>query len=96
MAVLRHPGWTTVTVTVRYFAGAQAAAGTPEEGVTLTAPATLGTLLDDLVSRHGDGLARVLSAASFIVDEVAVTGAAREATLDDGTCIDVLPPFAGG
>ena len=96
MAVLRHPGWTTATVTVRYFAGAQTAAGVPEEAVTLAAPATLARLVEELVQRHGEGLARVLAAASFIVDEVAAAGVDREATLDDGTRVDVLPPFAGG
>ena len=96
MAVLRHPGWTSVTVSVRYFAGAQAAAGTAEEQVTLRAPAGLSALTEELVHRHGEALARVLTAASYIVDEVA-TGpgeAARE--LADGARVDVLPPFAGG
>ncbi len=82
-------------MSVRYFAGAQAAAGTAEERVTLAAPPplTLATLVEELVARHGPGLARVLAASSFIVDEVA---ASPERPLDDGAHVDVLPPFAGG
>lgn len=82
-----------VTVSVRYFAGAQAAAGTAEEQLTLPAPLTVGSLVDELVGRHGPDLARVLAASSFIVDQISA-GPAR--ALDDGSTIDVLPPFAGG
>lgn len=82
---------------VRYFAGAQAAAGLAEEQLTLTSPAgspvTLSALVDELVARHGRDLARVLTASSFIVNEIA---AGPEQLLDDGAHIDVLPPFAGG
>lgn len=95
MAIQRHPGWTTATVSVRYFAGAQAAAGTAEESVTLPAPASLSALTAELTQRHGEGLARVLTAASFIVDEVA-TPRDQDRELADGASVDVLPPFAGG
>jgi sulfur-carrier protein len=92
MAVLR-PFGPYVTVSVRFFAGAQAAAGVPEESVTLAAPATLPGLVTELSNRHGEALTRVLAASSFIVDEVASTGAV---SLNDGARVDVLPPFAGG
>ncbi|HET9654023.1 MAG TPA: MoaD/ThiS family protein [Kineosporiaceae bacterium] len=82
-----------VSVTVRYFAGARAAAGTEEEAVSLPAPATVAGLVEVLVGRHGSGLARVLAACTFLVDEVA---GGPERPLRDGTRIDVLPPFAGG
>jgi molybdopterin synthase sulfur carrier subunit len=82
-----------VSVTVRYFAGAKAAAGTGQEAVSLVAPATVAGLIDALVDRHGSGLARVLSASTFLVDEVA---GGLERPLRDGTQVDVLPPFAGG
>jgi len=95
VAILRHQGRTSVTVAVRYFAGAQAAAGTAEESVTLSGPATLAGLREALVQRHGEALARVLTASSFIVDEIA-TGPDRDADLVDGARVDVLPPFAGG
>ncbi|MEU4642111.1 MoaD/ThiS family protein [Micromonospora sp. NPDC023814] len=78
-------------MTVRYFAGARAAAGRPEE----TAP---GGCLDELVvglaERHGEQLAAVLRVASFLVD--GVTCHDRRAPLPAGATIDVLPPFAGG
>lgn len=97
MAVLRQPEFTDVSVSVRFFAGAQAAAGVAEERLTLAsppaAPATVGTLVEELIARHGADLARVLAASSFIVDEVA---AGPDQTLTDGANVDVLPPFAGG
>ncbi|KOX14709.1 MULTISPECIES: MoaD/ThiS family protein [Micromonospora] len=79
-------------LTVRYFAGARAAAGRSEE----TAPAgrSLDDLAADLAQRHGDRLGGVLRVASFLVD--GVTCHDRQAPLPGGATIDVLPPFAGG
>ena len=81
------------TVVVRYFAGAAAAAGLTEEKVTVPDGAPLAVLVEDLVARHGPALARVLAAASFLLDEV--TGDTTR-PLHDGALVDVLPPFAGG
>ncbi|BCJ26979.1 MoaD/ThiS family protein [Actinocatenispora sera] len=78
-------------VTVRYFAGARAAAGTASEQVRAD---SLGELLTGLADRHGDGLGRVLGAASFLVDGVAAHD--HQARLRVGCTVDVLPPFAGG
>lgn len=86
-------GAADVKVKVRYFAGARAAAGTPEESVTLPWQATVAGLIDVLVDRHGTQLARVLAASTFLVDEVA---GGPERSLRDGAQVDVLPPFAGG
>jgi sulfur-carrier protein len=83
-----------VSVTVRYFAGAKAAAGTRSEDVTVPAGATIEDLITALAADHGDALARVLAAASFLVDEVAVRD--RTLALAEGAVVDVLPPFAGG
>jgi molybdopterin converting factor small subunit len=80
-------------VRVRYFAGAAAAAGTTEETLAVPPGATVGGLVETLVARHGTGLARVLAASSFLLDEV--TGDASR-PLHDGALVDVLPPFAGG
>ncbi|MGN9812365.1 MoaD/ThiS family protein [Micromonospora sp. BQ11] len=80
------------TLTVRYFAGARAAAGRTEE--TASAGRCLDEVLIDLSARHGDRLAAVLRAASFLVD--GVTCHDRQAPLPAGATIDVLPPFAGG
>ncbi|GII22323.1 MoaD/ThiS family protein [Planosporangium mesophilum] len=78
-------------VTVRYFAGARAAAGTGEEQVDA---ATLDELILTLSARHGSGLEKVLEVASFLVDEVVCHD--RGAALPAGAGVDVLPPFAGG
>jgi molybdopterin synthase sulfur carrier subunit len=93
VAILRHPGWPTVSVTVRFFAGARAAAGVDEEKFSLIEPATVATLIEELSERFGADLARVLAASSFIVDELAAT---PDRVLKDGARVDVLPPFAGG
>ncbi|PZF96984.1 MoaD/ThiS family protein [Micromonospora deserti] len=79
-------------LTVRYFAGARAAAGRTEE----TAPAgrSLDELTTELAERHGERLAAVLRVASFLVDGVACHD--RQVPLPAGATIDVLPPFAGG
>ncbi|MDD7941793.1 MoaD/ThiS family protein [Actinomycetospora lutea] len=84
----------TVTVTVRYFAGAKAAAGTRSEAVTVPHGATVADLITALAADHGDALTRVLGAASFLLDETAVHD--RTTVLADGATVDVLPPFAGG
>jgi sulfur-carrier protein len=80
-----------VTVTVRYFAGARAAAGVDTEQ---RSAATLDELVRGLTEAHGEGLARVLPACSFLVD--GTTTRDRALVLAPGAVVDVLPPFAGG
>jgi len=80
-----------VTVTVRYFAGARAAAGVDTE---LREAATLDELVGRLVADHGDRLERVLTACSFLVDGTQTRD--RTSVLAPGAVVDVLPPFAGG
>ena len=82
------------TATVRYFGGAKAAAGTKSELVALRAGATVEGLVTALAASHGSALARVLAAASLLLDEVAVRD--RSAVIRDGAIVDVLPPVAGG
>ncbi len=65
---------TTRTITVRYFAGAKAAAGTRSEPVTVPAGATVVALVVALAADHGEALTRVLGSASFLLDEVAYFG----------------------
>ena len=84
----------SVTVRVRYFAGARAAAGVAEEDVALPAPATVAHAVAALGDRHGRALEKVLAAASFLLNSVAVRD--REHPLGEGDGLDVLPPFAGG
>ncbi|WP_305788431.1 MoaD/ThiS family protein [Symbioplanes lichenis] len=78
-------------VQVRYFAGARAAAGVREESV---GAGSVDELVGVLTERHGERLAVVLKAASFLVDGLACHD--RQAALAVGATVDVLPPFAGG
>ena len=83
-----------VTVTLRYFAGAAAAAGAEEERVRLPVGSTVADALRDAGDRRGAALARVIAASSVLVDGVHQRAGA--AGLTDGVTLDVLPPFAGG
>lgn len=76
------------SVTVRYWAGAQRAAGIEHE--TLSA-ATIGELRAELAARPA--LAKIAAVASFLIDG---QQAGDTAALHDGAEVDVLPPFAGG
>ena len=80
-------------MSVRYFAGAAAAAGTEGEVLDLAPGATLGDLRARVLDLH-PSLERVLAVATTLVDEVAVTDGGTRLT--DGVGVDVLPPFAGG
>ncbi|MEV4412466.1 MoaD/ThiS family protein [Catellatospora sp. NPDC049609] len=79
-------------ITVRYFAGARAAAGVSEE--RLPAGQDLTQLVKELSAAHGHALGRVLLSASFLVDGLAWHD--RRAPIPSGATVDVLPPFAGG
>jgi molybdopterin synthase sulfur carrier subunit len=78
-------------LTVRYFAGARAAAGITTERV---AAVSLDDLEQVLTDRHGERLGLVLKAASFLVDGMQCHD--RQGPLPCGAVVDVLPPFAGG
>jgi molybdopterin synthase sulfur carrier subunit len=82
-----------VLVTVRYFAGAAAAAGVQEEKVQLPQGTTLAGLLSQVVAAR-PALEPVLVVASVLVDEVVVRDRSTEVPV--GAVVDVLPPFAGG
>lgn len=76
-------------VTVRYWAAAQAAAGTHEE----TLPAANLEQLRTAAAEAHPGLEPVLRLASFLLDGRRVDGAVA---LPAGSVVEVLPPFAGG
>lgn len=80
---------TTATVTMRYWAGAAAAAGVTSE--TLTAD-TVGAALDEAIARH-PGLERVVAVCVCLLDGGRVD---RDTDLPPGATLEVLPPFAGG
>ncbi|NUR46892.1 MAG: MoaD/ThiS family protein [Hamadaea sp.] len=75
-------------ITVRYFAGARAAAGATE------AELPDGSSVAELTASARPQLAKVLSAASFLVNGTAWRD--RDEPLPAGCTLDVLPPFAGG
>lgn len=82
---------TVPVVTVRYFAGAKAAAGIGEEQVNA---ADVAELRLELSRRHGPALDKVLSVATLLVDGLAAKDPAT--ALPAGATVEVLPPFAGG
>jgi molybdopterin synthase sulfur carrier subunit len=85
---------TTLTIVVRYFAAARAAAGEEEEKVQLPVGARVSDAVAELRRLHPAGLPRVLDAVSYLLDGIAVRDLSRPLT--DGAELDVLPPFAGG
>ncbi len=76
-------------VTVRYWAGARAAAGCDADE---TAPGPLAAVLDEVHALH-PGLATVTAMSSVLRDGRTLD---RDAVLGPGDVIEVLPPFAGG
>ncbi|OBH88821.1 MoaD/ThiS family protein [Mycobacterium sp. E2733] len=82
-----------ISVTVRYFAAARAAAGAESETLVVRPGTTVAELVGRLAVR-GSRLASVLSRCSYLCDGVAVRD--ETAPLRAGNTIDVLPPFAGG
>jgi molybdopterin synthase sulfur carrier subunit len=82
------------TVLVRYFASARAAAGVETEVVRVPPSASVADVIGHLRTAHPDRLPRILDAASFLLDGIAVRDLTRP--VSDGAELDVLPPFAGG
>ncbi|MDT5013488.1 MAG: sulfur-carrier protein [Mycobacterium sp.] len=87
------PALRQLSVTVRYFGAARAAANSEVETVAVQP----GSTVADLANQLGDSnprLAAVLVRCSYLRDGVAVREPA--VPLQSGQTIDVLPPFAGG
>lgn len=85
----QRSGVAMAKVTIRYWAGAQAAAGTATEQGE-------GETVADVVAaasvRH-EALVPVFALAALLMDGHRVD---REVALTDGATLEVLPPFAGG
>jgi molybdopterin synthase sulfur carrier subunit len=81
-----------MAVTVRFFAAARAAAGTD---AAQTRPGSLLAVTTALTDAYPE-LASVLPRCSFLLDGVAVHGDLADVKVDEGSELDVLPPFAGG
>ena len=84
-----------MSVTVRYWAAARAAAGVAEESYDAI---DLASLLGAVRWRHAaDGLPAVLARCSYLIDEVSPGLRDHAAvTLHADSVVEVLPPFAGG
>lgn len=81
-------------VTVRFWAGAKAAAGTAEQQVLA---ASLAEALDAVRETRDADFTRVLSLCSLVVSEQPLGQRdPGDVVLVDGDVIEVLPPFAGG
>lgn len=80
---------TEARVTLRYWAGARAAAGVEHEA---RAGATVGAVLDEAMAAH-PGLQAVIPVSSILLEG---RPAGRDVPVADGAVLEVLPPFAGG
>ena len=78
------------TVTVRYWAGARAAAGVDRD--TVSGCATVGDAMRE-VNRMHPALEPVTAVSSLLVGGLP---ADRDAALGPDAVVEVLPPFAGG
>ena len=88
-------------ITVRYWAGARAAAGTAED--VIEAEATTGELtLADVVARvlelhPGDQMARTVGVCSVLLGDRPVGSQdPAQVVVRAGEVVELLPPFAGG
>lgn len=77
-------------VTVRYYAGARAAAGIVEE---FAAPGPVTALRAELTARHAGSFSAVLAACTLRCEGLTL---AQDASVPPGAVVEVLPPFAGG
>jgi molybdopterin synthase sulfur carrier subunit len=82
-------GDTVAEVSIRYWAGARAAAGVDQEPLVA---ASTADVVATLTARGGE-LARVVALSSLLVDGQVVRD---RVPLADGQVVEVLPPFAGG
>lgn len=85
-------------VTVRYWAGARAAAGVAEDVFAVDGPVTLAEVVRRVLeARPADRMAQVVGACSVLVGDRPVGGRdPGEVLVEPGTTVELLPPFAGG
>jgi molybdopterin converting factor small subunit len=86
------------TVTVRYWAGARAAAGTAEDSFDLTGDVSLSELVRLVLERHPDDrMARTVAVCSVLVGDRPVRSQDPDTVvIAPGSVVELLPPFAGG
>ncbi len=91
-------GRTDETVTVRYWAGARAAAGTPEDTFDVAGDVSLADLIARVLEQHpGDRMARTVGVCSVLVGDRPVRSQdPATVVVPPGSVVELLPPFAGG
>lgn len=81
------------TVSLHYWAGARAAAGTAEEQWEA---GTVREALERAAACRDARFARVLAACTLLVDGLATHEGDLDRALPGAVRVEVLPPFAGG
>ncbi len=86
------------TVTVRYWAGARAAAGTGEDTFEVGSAVTLSDVVALVLERHPDDrMARTVAVCSVLLGDQPVRSQDPASVLvPPGSVVELLPPFAGG
>ena len=86
------------TVTVRYWAGARAAAGTAEEVFAVDGEVSLADLVGLVLERHPDDrMARTVAVCSVLLGDRPVRSQdPASVVVAPGSVVELLPPFAGG
>ena len=84
------------TVTVRYWAGARAAAGVAEDVFAVSGPVSLAEVVRRVLEAR-PAAARVVGVCSVLVGEQPVGGRdPQDVVVEPGSTVELLPPFAGG
>ncbi|WP_435745342.1 MoaD/ThiS family protein [Nocardioides sp. SYSU DS0663] len=89
----------TQVIRVRYWAAAKAAAGTAEDVLPVEAALTLAEVRDRVLALHPEAgrLPDVLRTCSTLVgDRPTASEDPDDVTVEPGSHVEFLPPFAGG
>jgi sulfur-carrier protein len=81
------------TISLHYWAGARAAAGTELESFSAE---TIAQALDAARRDRDARFAQVLDVCSVLVDGVVLRGRDLDRPLEGPVVVELLPPFAGG
>ena len=85
-------------ITVRYWAGARAAAGTAEDTFETAGEVSLADVVALVLERHpGEQMARTVGVCSVLLGDQPVRSQdPAEVVVRPGAVVELLPPFAGG
>ena len=85
-------------ITVRYWAGARAAAGTAEDVLETTGELSLADVVARVLERHpGEQMARTVGVCSVLLGDQPVRSQDPDSVVvRPGDVVELLPPFAGG